>query len=70
MIELKKIVSQPQNRSTAILSKEKSNVILSALQAEEHRTYINNELDKSLVRENDPNTKWYTSEDIKAMLGL
>ena len=64
------IVSRPQNRNAVILSEDKYNAILSALRAEEHRAYVNSELDKSLARENDPNTKWYTGEEIKAMLGL
>ena len=64
------IVSRPQNRNAVILSEDKYNAILSALQAEEHRAFVNRELDKSLARENDPNTKWYTGEEIKAMLGL
>ena len=64
------IVSRPQNRNAVLLSEDKYNAILSALQAEEHRAFINSELDKSLARENDLNTKWYTSEEIKMMLGL
>ena len=51
------------------MSEDNYTAILSALQ-EEQCAFINNELDKSLARENDPNTKWYTSEEIKMMLGL
>jgi len=64
------IVSRPQNRNAVLLSEDKYNAIISALKVEEHRAYVNSELDKSLARENDPNTKWYTSEEIKMMLGL
>ena len=52
------------------MSEDNFNAILSALQEDEQRAFINSELDKSLARENDPNTKWYTSEEIKMMLGL
>ena len=52
------------------MSEDIYNADLSALQAEEQRDFINSELDKSLARENDPNTKWYTSEEIKMMLGI
>ena len=64
------IVSRPQNRNAMILSEDKYNAILSALRAEEHRAFVNGELDKSLARESNPSTKWYTGEEIKAMLGL
>ena len=64
------IVSRPQNRNAVILSEDRYNSIMSALQAEKHRAFINSELDKSLARENDPDTKWYTGEEIKEMLGL
>ena len=52
------------------MSEDEYNTLLSAPQAEEQRAFINSELDKSLARENDPNTAWYTNEEIKTMLGL
>ena len=52
------------------MSEDDNNAILSTLEADEQRDFINCELDKSLARENDPNTKWYTSDEIKMMLGL
>ena len=64
------IVSRPQNRNAVILSEDKYNAILSALKVEDHRALVNSELDKSLARENDPNTKWHTGKEIKAMLRL
>ena len=53
-----------------MIMSEDDNAILSALEADEQRDFINSELDKSLARENDPNTIWYTNEEIKMMLGL
>ena len=64
------IISRPQNRNAVILSEDRYNAILTALQAEEHRAFVNNALDKSLARENNPSTKWYTGEQIKEMLSL
>ena len=64
------IVSRPQNRNAVIISEDKYNAILAALQTEKHRTFINSELDKSLARENDPDTKYYSGQEIKAMLEL
>ena len=52
------------------MSEDIYNADLSALQAEKQRDFINSELDKSLARENDRNTIWFTSEEIKMMLGL
>ena len=64
------IISRPQNRNAVIISEDYYNKILSALKAEEHRIYVNSELDKSMARENDPNTKWYPGSEVKTMLGL
>ena len=65
------IVSRPQNRNAVILSEnEYNNMLLSMRSAEEHRAFINGELDKSLARENDPETKWYTGKEVKQMLGI
>jgi len=64
------IISRPQNRNAVIISEDSYNSILAALKAEHHRNYVNSELDKSLARENDPATVWYTGAEIKTMLGL
>ena len=64
------IVSRPQNRNAVILSEDKYNDILAALREEQYRNLVNSELDKSLARENEPNTKWFTGEQVKEMLGL
>jgi PHD/YefM family antitoxin component YafN of YafNO toxin-antitoxin module len=64
------IVSRPQNRNAVIISEDRYNSLLSALEAEEHRAFVNRELDKSLAREDDPQTKWFSGEEVKKMLGL
>ena len=41
-----------------------------AAQLTEYYSYIDNELDKLRTSENNPNTKWYSNEEVKEMLGL
>ena len=64
------IVSRPQNRNAVILSEDAYNQLIAMAKAEEYRAYINSELDKSLAREDDPNTKWFTTEEAMKMVGL
>ncbi len=64
------IVSRPHNRNAVILSEDEYNNIMNALSAMHYREFVNGEIDKSLTRENDPSTKWFSSQEARKRLGL
>ena len=64
------IVSRSHNRNAVILSEDEYNSIMKILRSVQYREFVNGEIDKSLERENDPHTRWYSTEEAKRMVGL
>jgi len=64
------IVSRPQNRNAVILSENDYNKILAAATAEAYRAQTIQELDEAVKNLDDPNTKWFSTEEARKMVGL
>jgi len=64
------IVSRPQNKNAVILSENEYNRIVAAATVEAYRAQTIQELDEAVKSLDDPDTKWFTTQEAKKMVGL
>ncbi len=72
------IIPRPENKNVVVVSEEEWNAREQALKSaeiernmsEEHREYIRQALAEATERAKDPNTKWYSIEEVAEKFGV